>query len=244
MRPEKMIPAERDLPESRLAARKSHLVQELRDWSATTRRRKHRRVLILVPAVLVVLAASGFTTYALTREPTHFESVGCFERASLNADVAVLSADGSLPTEICGEVWRTGAFGGVEGAIAPPLTACVLDTGAVGVFPGAGPGTCAELGLAELPASYIKKANGFAGLHDAIVARIGEPASGSTRGGPQCVGEYEALAIVRRELLIRNFGDWEVRVVGEPFSAARPCADASFDTAEKTVLLHAAGPRS
>jgi hypothetical protein len=183
MRLERMIPAERDLPAGRVQRRREHLVSELRMWERTTRQRRRRRVVILVPAVLAVLVVTGFTTYALTREPTVFESVGCFDKPDLEGNVAVLSADGRDPAEICAEMWRTGAFGGEEGAAPPQLASCVLETGAVGVFPGDSQ-ICAKLGLAELPASYVKKASGFAGLRDSIVARLGEPASGSSRGGP------------------------------------------------------------
>jgi hypothetical protein len=124
------------------------------------------------------------------------------------------------------------------------LAACVLDTGAIGVFPSSGAETCENLGLADLPASYAAKRKRFDELRDAIVAQVGEPASGSTRGGPQCVGEDEARAIVRRELDSHGYGDWEVKVAGEPFGTKRPCADVSFDGAENTVVLVAVGPRS
>jgi hypothetical protein len=242
MRLDHMTPMERDLPTGRLQRRKEHLVSELRTWDRTVRRRRRRLGFVLVPAVLVLLGVTGFTTYQLTREPTHLESIGCYDKASLDANVAVVDADGSDPTDICGAVWRTGAFGH-EGDH-PQLAACVLQTGAVGVFPSSGGQTCETLGLADLPASYAAKGTQFAILRNAIVARVGEPASGSTLGGPQCLGEDEARLIVRRELVTHGFGDWDVKVAGEPFSAARPCADVSFDSAGKTVLLVAVGPRS
>jgi hypothetical protein len=235
MRLEHMTPMERDLPAEELQRRKEHLVTEVRAWDRTVRRRRRRLALILAPAALAVLVATGFTTYALVREPTHLESIGCYEQASLGANVAVVSSDERDPTDVCGEVWRTGGFG-EEGKI-PQLTACVLETGAVGVFPGSPAKTCSELGLAELPHDYTAAAQGFVGLRDAIVSKLGEPPSGSSVGGPQCVGEDEARAIVGRELQIRGFDDWKIEVAGGEFSAARPCADVSFDTGGKTVLL-------
>jgi hypothetical protein len=240
MRLDEKIPTERELPRS--AARKEHLVSELTSWDATARRRKRRIGFVLVPAVLVLLGVTGFTTYELTREPTHLESIGCYDKASLDANVAVVDADGSDPTEICGAVWRTGGFGH-EGDH-PQLAACVLQSGAVGVFPSSGGQTCETLGLADLPASYAAEGTQFAILRNAIFARVGKPASGSTRGGPQCVGEDEARLIVQHELVTHGLDDWDVKLAGEPFSAARPCADVSFDTAGKTVVLVAVGPRS
>ena len=150
------------------------------------------------------------------------ETVGCFERASLSANVTVVSASRD-PAAICSEILQAGDLPGAP--VPDELASCVLDTGAIGVFPSSGPETCEQLGLADLPASYAVEGKRFAALRDAIVAQLGEPASGSTRGGPQCVGEDEARAIVRRELDAHGYADWDVKVVGEPFSAERPCAD-------------------
>jgi hypothetical protein len=235
MRLERLTSAERDLPAGRLQRRREHLVNELRMWDQTTRRRRRRLALILVPAVVVVLVATGFTTYALTRSPTHLESVGCYDTASLDANVAVVNLDGRDPTAICNEIWRRGDLPGVP--VPTKLAACVLESGAIGVFPSSGASTCEKLGLADLPASYAQEGKRFAALRDAIVTKIGEPASGSSRGGPQCVGEDEARAVVRRELDSHGYGDWTVMVAGGEFSAAQPCADVSFDTGGKTVIL-------
>jgi hypothetical protein len=241
MRLDRMIPAERDFPNGRIEARKTALVRELADWSSNARRRRQRRALVLVPALLAFLAVTGFTTYALTREPTHLESIACYDRAALDADVAIVSSDERHPVDTCGEVWRTGGFG--QERQSPRLAACVLQTGAIGVFPRSGGETCAELGLADLPPSYPDAAARFAGLQAAIFAKVGDPASGSSRGGPQCLGVDDAQMIVRRELVVRGYADWEIQLAGGEFSAAQPCTDVSFDSAGKTVLLTPAGPR-
>jgi hypothetical protein len=201
-------------------------------WEFRARRRRRRLALAAVPAMLALLAVTGFTAYAVIHEPTHLESIGCYDRASLDAPVTVVDADGRAPTDICAEVW-TGAAGPGE-SDSPKLAACVLPTGAVGVFPGSAPSTCSFLGLSALPPSYNTALKGFAALRAAIYAKVGEPASGASRGGPQCVGEPEARNIV---LDAHGYGDWEVRVAGGQFSVAQPCADVSFDTAGKTVFL-------
>jgi hypothetical protein len=141
----------RDLPPGRLQLRKEHLVSELGIRDRAARKRRRRLVLVLVPAAIVLLGVTGFTTYALTREPTHLESVGCYDRASLDANVAVVGADGRDPAEICGEIWAQGAL--ADAPVPDELASCVLDTGAIGVFPSSGAGTCEKLGLADLPAS-------------------------------------------------------------------------------------------
>jgi hypothetical protein len=228
------IPDRRELPAAWIERRRSHLLAELGGRPATSRRRR-RIVIALVPAVLLILAATAFTTYALTREPTHLESIGCYEGASLRANTAIVSADGRDPVTICAGVWRQGAFG----TNTPRrLEACVLQSGAVGVFPRADAGdTCGSLGLARLPATYAAQAKQFAALRDAIVTRLGEPASGSAERGTQCVPKEAATAYVRQELNTRGYADWQIKVAGGQFSAARPCAEPSFDTGAKTVYL-------
>jgi hypothetical protein len=231
-----MIPGERELPESRLARRKAHLVSEIAVWKEQTARRGRRRiVIVVVPAVIVLLAVTGFTTYALTREPTHLESLGCFDRAALDANTTVVNTDGRDPTEICAELWRQGAMG--DGPIPAELAACVLHTGAIGVFPSAGPGTCEELGLADLPASYAAEGKRFAELRNALTAKFGEPPSGTSRGNMRCVGEEEARAFVRQELDAHGHAAWKIEVGGDGYTAERPCTLLSFDGARKVVVL-------
>ena len=146
------IPPERDLPRGRLERRKEHLVAEVASFDRNERRRRRRLALVLVPAAVLLLAATGFTTYALLRGPTHLETIGCYETASTSADTTVVRADGRDPRVICAELWAEGAVG--EGPPPKELAACVLETGPVGVFPSRGPDTCERLGLADLPASY------------------------------------------------------------------------------------------
>jgi hypothetical protein len=236
MNDETRIPAQRDLPPGRLQQRKEHLVSEVSMWNRTARRRRRRLVLVLVPAVVAVLAVTGFTTYALTREPTHLESVGCYETAEFDGNIAVINADGRDPTAICAELWRQGDMG--PGPAPERLAACVLETGAVGVFPSSGAGTCEQLGLADLPPTYAAEAERFAALRDAIVAKLGAPPSGTSEGDLKCVREEEARAFIRQELEAHGYVDWDIEVIGDGF-AGRPCAEVSvgFDGEGKVVFL-------
>jgi hypothetical protein len=149
------IPDRRELPAAWIDGRRDYLLAELAGRPAASRRRR-RIVIGLVPAVVIALfVATAFTTYALTRKPTHLESIGCYDRASLSANTAVVSADGRDPVTICAQVWRQGALGA---DVPTQLEACVLQTGAIGVFPRSNGGdTCGTLGLARLPASYGPK---------------------------------------------------------------------------------------
>ncbi|MDQ4018724.1 MAG: hypothetical protein M3188_02680, partial [Actinomycetota bacterium] len=156
------------------------------------------------------------------------------------ANTTVVGADGRHPVEICREIWASGGMG--PAASPASLTACVLESGAVGVFPG-GRGTCASLGLADLPASYARDARRFSALRVALVARLGEDGTGSSLPRGPCVGERAARTIVREELDARRFADWSIEVTA-PFTAARPCASLGFDGADEVVYLIPAEPRS
>jgi hypothetical protein len=235
MRDEIRIPAQRDLPLGRFHLRKEHLVSEVTMWERKAQRRRRRLAFVLVPAVLAVLAVTGFTTYALTREPTHLESVGCYETAELDGNIAIVNADGRAPTAICAELWRQGDMGP---APAPEsLDACVLETGAIGVFPSSGKGTCEHLGVADLPSTYAAKAGRFAALSDAIAAELGA-SYGRTERDPKCLREEQARALVRRELDARGYKDWSIEVIGGGFSES-PCVAVGlgFDGERKVVFL-------
>ena len=233
------IPARRELSSGLLERHKAYLLNEFALLPGRERRRR-RLVLVLVPAVIALLAATAFTTYALTREPTHLESIGCYDRADLGSNTAVVNADGREPVAICADVWRQGALG--NGKVPKRLEACVLETGAIGVFPSAAANTCGKLGLAPLPASYAGNAKRFAALRDAIVAQLGEPASGSSDRGSQCLHEPAARALVRRALDAYGYSAWRIQTTGGSFSAERPCAEPSFDSGDKVVLLTPATP--
>ena len=226
-------PAARSLPPGRLELRKEHLISELNVRAEGARRRRRRLTLIAVPAVLLLLAATGFTTYVLTREPTHFESLGCFDRASLDANVTVVSSDGRHPVAICRELWRGDAMS--DAATPKKLTACVLESGAIGVFPG-GRDTCGSLGLAALPPSYAHEARKFAALRDALTERLGKDGTGSSLPSGPCVAERRAHAIVREELNAHGYAHWSIETATS-FTGDRPCASVAFDGAEEVVHI-------
>jgi hypothetical protein len=235
MTDELYVPAERDFPPGRLQRRQEHVVSELSAWDGAVRHRRRRLFLVLVPAAAVLLAVMGFTTYALTREPTHLETVGCFETTELDGNVAIVSADGRPPTAICAELWQQGAMG--DRAAPNNLAACVLDTGAIGVFPSSGGSTCERLGLADLPPTYEAERKRFAELRDAIVAHIGEPPTDSSPNTLKCISEADARALVRRELDAHGYGDWGIEVPGDGYTGERPCLQVAFDGERRVVML-------
>jgi hypothetical protein len=216
------VPAERDFRAGRLQRRKEHLVNEL--TFAPTRRRRRLVLGALVPAAVLLLAATGVTTYVLTRPATQLESVGCYDRLDLQANTTIVSADGRDPVAICAELWRAGAVGPGP---APELTACVLPSGAVGVFPSVGAKTCNSLGLAGLSPDYAADVEVLSDLRASLVPRF----------ATDCLGESEGRRLVERELASRGLTDWAVEVAGDGFDPKRPCAELGTDSGRRIALL-------
>jgi hypothetical protein len=142
-------------------------------------RNRRRGVVIVVAALTVTLAGGGLAAAYLARAtPSEEVFVRCFAVATSAFDDPLLSFDvaqadpvdpgvveqstAQVATEVCAGVWFRGELSATEphippvpsggGSPVPPLQACVLPAGFVGVFPGPA-GTCAALGLPESDAS-------------------------------------------------------------------------------------------
>ena len=227
----RFLPPERDLPPRRLSARKEHLVQEI-----TARPRRVRRLVLAAAAATVALVVMGFGAYALTREPTHVDSIGCYDRADLGANVTVVGSTGTDPVKACADLWRAGAVAPTTDP--PQLTACVLDTGAVAVMPG-GTGICEGLGISSLSREARERLTRLGDLNAALAAKLGEGSGSRQRGA--CVGEEDARRIVRAELDARGYSDWTIEVE-VPFDVERRCASASLEPSDRVVNLISLSP--
>jgi hypothetical protein len=178
-------PAPRQLPPERLAARRDHLVSELR----RPRRRwlpRGRRAFVLVPIGAVLVAGGAFAASQLWQasHPADLVRVKCYASANVNAGYREASADifgarGPRATPksrsaVCAELWEHGVFG--DSHSAPPLQACVYRAEAV-VFPGR-EGTCEALGLRRPRGSYARQQRRELAYVDRIAAlleRCGDP---------------------------------------------------------------------
>jgi hypothetical protein len=191
---------------------------------ARGRPRRRPYVRVLVPVALLGAIAAGYGIFSEVRQPL----IGvCFEEADVKADRAVVSVSSRELIKACAALWEPGGPFHAAGAAVPPLTDCVLGSGAVAVFPVLpGKDTCAELGLAP-PAEP-----GGAGDGAAIV-QLQEALSG--RFLASCVGEEEALALVRQEFERLRLADWRV-VVPRPFGG-EACASVAIDPARRVVEL-------
>ena len=127
-----------------------------------------RRRIYLVPVVAAAVLGAGTLAWALSRGPTQHLTVGCYATADLDARTAVVSATDASPVEACRKLWLNGVFGQPP----PPLQACVLPSGAVGVFPRADGDSCERLNLA--PAT-VEPASAVVALQKALVDKFLRP---------------------------------------------------------------------
>jgi hypothetical protein len=105
----------------------------------------------------VVAAGLGAGATLLTPDEARIPlTVVCHIRADLAASAVAALPTGADPVGSCLAEWRSGTFGSPS---SPELAACVLPTGAIGVFPGP-PSTCTRLGLAAVPAARPVAASG------------------------------------------------------------------------------------
>lgn len=219
---------ERELPRERLERRREHLVHEI---ARPAPRRPTRRFALALAAFGLVAVLSGVGAYAIAREPTHVDSIGCYDRAELGASVSVIGSTAVDPVTACAELWRAGQVSSTTDV--PPLTPCVLDSGAVAVLPGRA-GICEGLGIASLSREARVRFAQLGALHEALRERLGAGSGTDPRGS--CVGEAEARRIVAAELSARGYADWRVEVA-LPFDAERRCASAYLEPERRTVEL-------
>jgi hypothetical protein len=182
-------------------------------------------MLALVGAVFLIGAA-----YAVFRPVTDPLTVACYRAADLDTDIVVVEArtvDDSV--ESCRPLWRAdGEFGAqLDGGPPPDLQACVLESGAVGVFPTASGGQiCDDLGLA-VPASGSPEQNQTViELRDELVGAF----------LAECVGVEEARVRVEEALARHGLEGWQV-VVTQSFTEERPCTSLAFDVPGETIEL-------
>lgn len=200
-------------------------------------RLRWRRGYVLVLIALAVGVATA--AWALTRTATETLTVGCYATVDLQARTVVVPADDRSPTATCAEIWQRGDFGSVS---VPQLEACVLPSGAVGVFPSPAGRACEDLRLVpvgpEPPAPSPGRTTTSPKPPDAPQATVRtlKDRLVDTFLAKSCMNEHKATAAVHAELRKLHLGDWGVRS-NAPFSTARPCASLAFDEEHRIVLL-------
>jgi hypothetical protein len=177
------LPERRPMPRRRLAARRDHLVRELR-VPRGGRLPGGRSALLLLP-IGAALAGGAFAATQIFQasSPTDVARVQCYERASIGAPHREASRDivglrgprqrAAGATAMCAALWRHGVLG--DGDASPPLAACVY-RGRIAVFPGEAD-TCAGLGMRDATRFRRKQTEMVAALDRiaAVLQRCGDP---------------------------------------------------------------------
>jgi hypothetical protein len=172
--------------------------------TARWRHRPTRRVAAVAIAILALLGMLAVGAYARLRPGPVTQlgaGVGCFAKASLRSNVAVVELGGLDPITRCQEVWASGGMGRPRPA--PQLVACVYPSGALAVLPGKDPATCDKLGLREPAAGEIDRLRRFDAMQQAITKRLG------IQHNP-CVNPATAYRVITAELRAHGFSDWRV----------------------------------
>lgn len=203
-------------------------------------RHRRRRTTAMIGVVVVGVSAVAAAAFVARRQPTTTISVGCYAEARLDADTAVVATEPAGAVETCAQLWRDGHIG--SGPV-PPLQACVLREGAIGVFPGDDPSDCAGLGNNTAPAPPPEEIKPPAGT-GALIALTSDLRA--AHGDASCLAPDDARAIATAALRRHGFQGWKVEATGgakgNGFDDERPCA--TFDLAEdRQVVLLVPFPR-
>ncbi|MDQ3915189.1 MAG: hypothetical protein M3323_07645 [Actinomycetota bacterium] len=220
--------------------------------SAARRRRQRRRIAFGAVPALGILAAGG--TAILSSDRISASNVACFDSADPEAlPFGAFSprTTGERPEKLCAKEWRQGFLPyepildrGDAPFPVPPLTACAIEDGGVGVFPTddedfctAGP-VARQMGLSEVPDDYHEHIDRYVALRSDAAERLRETAV--RNGGSEdraCLSEDEATSVALGVLADHGYEGWTVRVVHSKEDA--PCwMHLNFENPEREVVVY------
>ena len=228
--------------------------------SGARRRRMRRRMAFgAVPAV-GLMAAGG--TALLNVEKVYGDTVFCFNSADpkdIPLGASSPQTTGARPEELCAEEWRDGYLpgriqdrpGGKDPKAplpVPPLTACVVDEEAIGVFPTDDPNFCTtgpvarKMRLAEIPDSYGDYLERYMALRADATQRVRDAAVDA--GGSEetaCLDETSATEVVKTVLADHGYMDWSIRIEHNKEDA--PCwTHINFENTTEEVVMYSTEP--
>lgn len=189
-----------------------------------TRKQRHQRRMLPFSAVTVVLATAAFA-WVLARQASDPLQVACYPEVDLEGDIFVLPKDERGFVEICADAYEQGMLGQPEPSSG--LSACVLESGVVGVFPNDGGDPCGRLGLAPLADEPAPGEQEVGSLAEEITRPFLDQ---------DCVSPADARRVVADELAERGFDDWQILDPG-PYTEERPCASLAIEPVIKTITL-------
>jgi hypothetical protein len=206
------------------------LVPEAWDSRPLPRARPRRRRLLWL-APLVVAGTATAAAALLAERPTNPLDIGCYASASLRADTVVVRAERQDAVATCGRLWRDGRVGSGP---TPPLHACVLASGATGVFPGDAT-VCRQVRgttTTAVGATEPDDPQAVIAFRTALVERVREDT---------CLSAAAARGEAERQLQRFDLQGWTFQVGpgahDHGFDAERPCATYSIDPTRRVVTL-------
>ena len=229
------VPDERALPPTRAYLPAQRTLERILDLplpvaagsprrQAEQRHRRRRRVALATGAAVVALVAAA-AAWVVTRSASDTSRVACYAAAARDADVVLVQARAGVgPLAQCSGVWASGEFQ-AYGPV-PPLAACVLSRGDVGVFPG-DPSVCDRLGLPRVATDSGNDASVSVQLVDNLVAAL---------AAPNCVDVTAAVDLVHQELDRLGLVGWTL-ITPATAVPGRPCTSIAFDPPAKTITL-------
>ncbi len=240
-----------DLSADRLQRRTEQVMvafTRLEPPAARWRHRPTRRAAAVTLAVLVLLGLLAVGAYARLRPGPVTQlgaGVGCFAKASLRSDVAIVQLKGLDPIARCQEVWASGGMG--KPRPAPQLVACVYPSGALAVLPGKDSATCDRVGLREPAAGELDRLRRFDAMQQAVAQRL------ELEHSP-CVNPATAYRVITAELHAYGLTDWRVELfrmdasgnIFGPLTTIRlhGCAMIGYQGDRRTVQLVVEPPRA
>jgi hypothetical protein len=196
-------------------------------------RRVRRRTMVIAVALLILLVASLIGAFALLNsdEPTVLGAVVCAPNAIYPIDHGWLAPSGGDPIAACEEPWDNGVFG-TDGS-SSGLDACVLPTGAVGVFPGEFGSVCRQ--KLNLPPAHL----------NADIAKLEEFRKATANAVREnCIDYDAARAIVEQKFSQYGYTGWVVaqNPAAPTYSDDEPCSSVATVFDHHLVYIEAIGP--
>lgn len=178
---------------------------------------------VLVTAVAACAAAGAYVLVKADSDPTGF---ACYARVDLYSPrVGHQNAPGIDRFALCREDWLAQVVPN-PGGPPPPMQACVLPSGIVGIFPADEGDPCRELGIPRWAGATITDEK-----IAELTARLSDKGAQGT-----CISRYEAVAFVETLLRELDLPDWRVDQAGLPASV-RCVSFVAPDAVNKVVSL-------
>ena len=220
---------------------------------ARAKRRRHRRNLALGAIPAVGLVAAGGTAW-LRAEKVSATNVACYGSAKPPSFGGSHSPQttGETPEELCAKEWAAGYYPfrwkkDSEGWRVPPLKACAVQGGWIGVFPTDDEDFCSKGRIArkykfsEIPEGYREHIDRYVAMRTDAIERVrDESIKAGGNEAKACLDEAAARELAEDVLADHGYTGWKTRV---QHSDAPLCwTHINFDNTAREVVLYSTKP--